>query len=82
MFHNEGKNLHITLNEENHVSICGCSENGNILDVFERAYRAVAGLSKVGDFAHDPSLGYLTSCPTNLGTALRISITIDLCELS
>ena len=33
-------------------------------------------------FAHDPSLGYITSCPTNLGTALRASVHIKLPNLS
>ena len=29
-------------------------------------------------FAHDEHLGYITSCPTNLGTALRASVHIKL----
>ena len=33
-------------------------------------------------FAHDSHLGYITSCPTNLGTALRGSVHIKLPKLS
>ena len=33
-------------------------------------------------FAHDDHLGYITSCPTNLGTALRGSVHIKLPKLS
>ena len=29
-------------------------------------------------FAHDDHLGYITSCPTNLGTALRASVHVKL----
>jgi creatine kinase/arginine kinase len=32
----------------------------------------------VAKFAHDEHLGYITSCPTNLGTALRASVHIKL----
>ena len=30
------------------------------------------------DFAYDGHLGYITSCPTNLGTAMRASVHIQL----
>jgi len=30
------------------------------------------------DFSYDPHLGYITSCPTNLGTAMRASVHIKL----
>jgi arginine kinase len=33
------------------------------------------------DFAHDEHLGYITSCPTNLGTAMRASVHIKLPKL-
>ena len=33
-------------------------------------------------FAHDEHLGYITSCPTNLGTAMRASVHVRLPELS
>lgn len=33
-------------------------------------------------FSHDEHLGYITSCPTNLGTAMRASVHIKLPELS
>jgi arginine kinase len=33
-------------------------------------------------FAYDDHLGYITSCPTNLGTAMRASVHIHLPYLS
>jgi hypothetical protein len=35
-------------------------------------------IEKEAKFAHDDHLGYITSCPTNLGTALRASVHIKL----
>ena len=54
---------------------------GDIGAVFERLARGIEEINKYMDFAHDPSLGYITSCPTNLGTALRASVHIRLPNL-
>lgn len=39
---------------------------------------AAGGIEKIAKFSHDDHLGYITSCPTNLGTALRASVHIKL----
>ena len=52
-----------------------------IAEVFERLSRAASEIEKVCKFAHDEHLGYITSCPTNLGTALRASVHIKLPKL-
>lgn len=49
--------------------------------VFERLSRAAAHIETVAKFAHSDHLGYITSCPTNLGTALRASVHISLPKL-
>lgn len=46
--------------------------------VFSRLSRACAEIEKKAKFAHTKNLGYITSCPTNLGTALRASVHIHL----
>jgi len=50
--------------------------------VFKRLSIAAAEIEKVAEFAHDEHLGYITSCPTNLGTALRASVHIHLPNLA
>lgn len=50
--------------------------------VFTRLSKAASEIEKVAKFAHDDHLGYITSCPTNLGTALRASVHIKLPLLS
>ena len=49
--------------------------------VFSRLAIAAGQIEKIAKFAHDESLGYITSCPTNLGTALRASVHIQLPKL-
>ena len=40
---------------------------------------ALGQFEKLGvNFSYDPHLGYITSCPTNLGTAMRASVHIKL----
>ena len=43
---------------------------------------AATAIEEVAKFSHDEHLGYITSCPTNLGTALRASVHIKLPNLS
>ena len=53
-------------------------KGADILAVFTRLSIAAGEIEKVAKFAHDEHLGYITSCPTNLGTALRASVHIKL----
>merc|ERR1712100_995093 len=50
----------------------------DLLAVFTRLSVAAGEIEKVAKFAHDDHLGYITSCPTNCGTALRASVHIHL----
>lgn len=56
-------------------------QDANIGAVFERLSRAAAHIETVVKFSHDEHLGYITSCPTNLGTAMRASVHIQLPKL-
>lgn len=53
----------------------------DIREVFERLSRAASDIEKVAKFAHDDHLGYITTCPSNLGTGLRASVHIKLPKL-
>ena len=56
-------------------------KGADIKAVFERLCRAATHIETVAQFAHDNHLGYITSCPTNLGTAMRASVHINLPKL-
>jgi creatine kinase/arginine kinase len=53
-----------------------------IKEVFDRLCRAAQKIEEYCKFSHDEHLGYITSCPTNLGTALRGSVHIKLPKLA
>ncbi len=82
IYHNEDKTFLVWVNEEDQLRIISMQRGGNIKEVFERLVRAVKELEKRLVFAFDKHLGYITSCPTNLGTAMRASVHIRLPKLS
>lgn len=70
--------ISIMVNEEDHLRI-QCLASGMQL---ERAYEICDYLdnmlSRKINFAFDDTFGYLTSCPTNIGTAIRASLMLHL----
>merc|ERR1712060_602876 len=81
IFHNLSKTFLVWVNEEDQLRIISMQQGADIKQVFERLSRAASKIESVARFAHDSHLGYITSCPTNLGTALRASVHIKLPEL-
>jgi len=71
----------VWVNEEDQLRIISMQKGADIKAVFDRLCRAAAHIETVCKFAHDEHLGYITSCPTNLGTALRASVHIKLPKL-
>mmetsp|Transcript_48841 Transcript_48841/g.66492 ORF Transcript_48841/g.66492 Transcript_48841/m.66492 type:complete len:221 (-) Transcript_48841:1072-1734(-) len=81
IFHNDDKTFLVWVNEEDQLRIISMQPGSDIKAVFERLSRACEVIEEVADFAQSMNLGYLTSCPTNLGTALRASVHIHLPNL-
>merc|ERR1711939_636283 len=81
IFHNDAKTFLVWVNEEDQLRIISMQPGAGIAEVFDRLCRACATISQVADFSRDDHLGYITSCPTNLGTALRASVHIKLPKL-
>lgn len=79
---NEDASLSVMINEEDHLRE-QCIIKGFQL---KRAYDRLSEIdSKIGKkilFAYDEQLGYLTACPTNLGTGLRASVMLFLPALT
>ncbi|KAM8710844.1 hypothetical protein ACLKA7_017470 [Drosophila subpalustris] len=68
----------VWLNEEDHIRIIAMEQGGNLGRVYERMIIGVESLAHQMQFNHDKRLGYLTFCPTNLGTSIRASVHIKL----
>merc|ERR1711990_266600 len=81
IFHNANKTFLVWVNEEDQLRIISMQPGADIRAVFERLCRAASHIETVCKFAHDDHLGYITSCPTNLGTAMRASVHIKLPKL-
>lgn len=70
--------LSVMVGEEDHVRIQALVPGLNIAEAYQRACAADESLSKGVRIAFDQEFGYLTSCPTNLGTAMRASCMLHL----
>jgi len=82
IFHNRDKTFLVWVNEEDQLRIISMQPGGDIETVFRRLLKAVVEIEKSVSFMFDSRLGYLTSCPTNLGTAMRASVHIRLPKLA
>lgn len=66
------------LNEEDHLRMQAIRPGLQLQATFEALSELDTALESALEFAFDPSLGYLTTCPTNLGTGLRASAMLHL----
>ena len=82
IYHNNEKTFLVWINEEDELRIISMQKGGDIKEVFTRLAKAINELEKKMKFAYSEHLGYITSCPTNLGTAMRASVHIALPKLS
>jgi creatine kinase len=83
VFVNEARSLLVWVNEEDHVRVIAARRGPNLAAAFESATRAVAALDAalIGEeraFALHARLGYVASCPSNLGTGLRAAAVVEL----
>ncbi|KAI1722750.1 putative arginine kinase F46H5.3 [Ditylenchus destructor] len=82
IFHNNSKTFLVWVNEEDHLRIISMQEGGNVGEVLERLIKGIESIEKKVPFSRDDRLGWLTFCPTNLGTSIRASVHIKLPKLS
>ncbi|MES2996449.1 MAG: protein arginine kinase [Verrucomicrobiota bacterium] len=68
----------IMLNEEDHLRMQAIRPGLQLTEAFSVLSQLDKELEDSLEFAFDPTLGYLTTCPTNLGTGLRASAMLHL----
>lgn len=71
-------NLSVMINEEDHIRIQAIYPGFKIEEAFKKANDADDAVAKSCRIAFDREKGFLTSCPTNLGTGLRVSVMLHL----
>lgn len=73
-----GEHVSIMLNEEDHVRIQVLNSGLDLLNCWEEINSIDNALEEQVSFAFDEQLGYLTACPTNVGTGIRVSVMLHL----
>lgn len=68
----------LMLNEEDHLRMQAIRPGLQLSAAFGALSELDTELEESLEFAFDPTLGYLTTCPTNLGTGLRASAMLHL----
>ncbi len=70
--------ISVMVNEEDHLRQQYICKHFDLWGAYERIAALDEGLSEKYDFAFDEKLGFLTACPSNLGTGMRASVMLFL----
>ncbi len=70
---NRRQTLSIMLNEEDHLRMQSIRAGLQLKAAFKAVNKVDTELEQSVDFAFDAELGYLTACPSNVGTGMRAS---------
>ncbi len=75
---NRRQTLSVMINEEDHLRMQSIRSGLQLKQAFKLVDKIDTALESKLDFAFDPRLGYLTACPTNVGTGMRASAMLHL----
>ena len=83
IWHNDAKNFLIWVNEEDHTRVISMQKGGNMREVFTRFCDGLRvfeeAIKKEGrEFMWNEHLGFVLTCPSNLGTGLRAGVLIKI----
>jgi len=83
IFHNEAENFFVWVNEEDQMRIVSMEKGDNITAIFTRfanATKAVRESLEADGYGvmHNDHLGFILTCPSNLGTGLRAGAMVKL----
>lgn len=68
----------IMINEEDHLRLQAIESGLQLIDTYRLISKIESELSLKLKFAFSPQKGYLTACPTNVGTGMRASVMLHL----
>ncbi|CAM4345103.1 ATP:guanido phosphotransferase [Bacillus manliponensis] len=74
----ENEQISIMLNEEDHIRIQCLFPGLQVLEALQCANEIDNWIESQLEYAFDEQVGYITSCPTNIGTGLRASVMMHL----
>jgi creatine kinase len=87
IFHNDAQNFFVWINEEDQMRIVSMQKGDAVVEIFKRFSAATEGIQKVlkaegYDFMHNDHLGWILTCPSNLGTGLRAGAMVKVPHVS
>jgi protein arginine kinase len=74
----DDETVSIMVNEEDHLRLQVLRSGLQLEEAWEQINRVDDALESKLDFAVHPRFGYLTACPTNVGTGIRVSVMLHL----
>lgn len=78
----KSEKLSIMINEEDHLRLQALGSGQRLSEIFAYLSRIDDTLSTALNFSWTEELGYLTACPSNVGTGLRVSAMLHLPALT
>lgn len=75
---NDDSSLSVMLGEEDHIRIQSMAPGFNLDLCLENANKIDDELEKSVEYGYSEKFGYLTCCPTNVGTGMRASVMMQL----
>ena len=72
------ESLSMMINEEDHLRIQVLQSGFRLWEAWQRISEVDDKLAELVDYAFSPQYGYLTACPTNVGTGIRVSVMMHL----
>jgi len=74
----ENETISIMVNEEDHLRVQVLRSGLQLEEAWEQINAIDDKLESKLDFSFHPRFGYLTACPTNVGTGIRVSVMLHL----
>ena len=74
----ENETVSIMINEEDHLRIQVLRSGLQLEEAWEQINKIDDALEAKLDYSFHPRFGYLTACPTNVGTGIRVSVMLHL----
>jgi protein arginine kinase len=73
-----GESFSAMINEEDHLRMQSFKSGLQLKECWEQINRIDDMIEKRVEYAFSPKYGYLTACPTNVGTGIRVSVMLHL----
>jgi len=87
IWHNAAKNFLVWINEEDHIRVISMQKDGNMKQTFTRwcdgLNKFENAIKEAGyEFMWNEHLGYVLTCPSNLGTGVRCGVHVKIPHVS